>query len=31
MARPLTWRILDITIGIVMAAIALRLILSDIG
>ena len=31
MARPLTWRILDITIGIVMTAIALRLILSDIG
>lgn len=31
MSRPLTWRILDITIGIVMLLIAARLLLSDLG
>jgi L-lysine exporter family protein LysE/ArgO len=31
MSRPITWRILDITIGIVMLLIAIRLLFSDLG
>jgi arginine exporter protein ArgO len=31
MSRPTTWRILDITIGVVMLLIALRLLFSDLG
>jgi len=31
MSRPITWRILDITIGVVMLLIALRLLFSDLG
>jgi L-lysine exporter family protein LysE/ArgO len=31
MSRPITWRILDITIGIVMLLIAIRLVFSDLG
>jgi L-lysine exporter family protein LysE/ArgO len=31
MARPITWRVLDITIGIVMTAIALHLAVSDLA
>ena len=31
MSRPITWRILDITIGIVMLLIAVRLLFSDLG
>ena len=31
MARPITWRILDIAIGLVMVVIALKLATSDLG
>jgi L-lysine exporter family protein LysE/ArgO len=31
MSRPITWRILDITIGVVMLLIAIRLVFSDLG
>jgi L-lysine exporter family protein LysE/ArgO len=31
MSRPITWRILDITIGIVMVLIAVRLLFSDLS
>lgn len=31
MSRPITWRILDITIGVVMLLIAIRLLFSDLG
>jgi L-lysine exporter family protein LysE/ArgO len=31
MSRPITWRILDISIGIVMLLIAIKLLFSDLG
>ena len=31
MARPITWRVLDITIGVVMTAIALHLAVSELS
>lgn len=31
MSRPITWRILDITIGVVMLLIAIRLLFSDLS